>query len=103
MRGHLKPYAKLQMCRPAHDVLIEPNTLLSKIGGGVEKISVNSFHHQAIKKPGEGLMISGVAPDGIIEAIEYPSARFCLGVEWHPEYKVDPIDIKIFKAFVHAC
>ena len=89
--------------RPAHDVLIEPNTLLSKIGDGVEKIAVNSFHHQAIKKPGEGLVVSGVAPDGIIEAIEYPSARFCLGVEWHPEYKVDPIDKKIFQAFIHAC
>ena len=88
---------------PAHDVIVEPNTLLFKIGEGATHIHVNSFHHQAVRKAGAGLVVSGMAPDGIVEAIEHPHYKFCLGVEWHPEYMVDPIDAKIFKAFVNAC
>ena len=45
----------------------------------------------------------GTAPDGVVEAIEHPGYRFCLGVQWHPEYAVDPRDPDIFRAFVAAC
>ncbi|WP_134727428.1 gamma-glutamyl-gamma-aminobutyrate hydrolase family protein [Amycolatopsis nivea] len=44
----------------------------------------NSWHHQAVDRPGEGLVISGRAPDGVAEAIEIPG-RPVLGVQWHPE------------------
>ena len=46
---------------------------------------VNSRHHQAPAALGKGLVASATAPDGAIEAIEAPSKRFCLGVQWHPE------------------
>ena len=50
-----------------------------------DEVPVNSRHHQAIKRPGKGLVVSGTAPDGVIEAAEDPTRRFCLGVQWHPE------------------
>jgi putative glutamine amidotransferase len=46
---------------------------------------VNSRHHQSVGRIGAGLVASATSPDGVIEAIEKPDARFCLGVQWHPE------------------
>jgi putative glutamine amidotransferase len=46
---------------------------------------VNSRHHQAVKSVGRDLVVSAIAPDGIIEAIERPASTFCVGVQWHPE------------------
>ena len=73
----------------AHEVWITPGTLLerlmrARIEPG-DTFGVNSRHHQAPKTPGEGLIVSGTAPDGVIEAVEDPGRRFCLGVQWHPE------------------
>jgi putative glutamine amidotransferase len=64
---------------------------------------VNSRHHQAIKQVGEGLVVTGTAPDGVIEAVEDPSRRFCLGVQWHPEnfYRTGEFSA-LFEAFVGA-
>jgi putative glutamine amidotransferase len=46
---------------------------------------VNSRHHQAVKEVAPGFTVSATAPDGVVEAIEDTRARFCLGVQWHPE------------------
>ena len=46
---------------------------------------MNSRHHQAIKTLGSGLIATATAPDGVIEAVEDPSQKFCVGVQWHPE------------------
>lgn len=86
---------------PGHDVIVEPGTLLHRIVGS-ERMSVNSAHHQAAKDCPEGVVVSGRAPDGLIEAIEAPAYRFCLGVQWHPEYLIDPGDGRIIAAFVEA-
>jgi putative glutamine amidotransferase len=43
-----------------------------------------------------------VAPDGVVEGIEDPRRRFCLGVQWHPEYALSPGDTRIFDALVAA-
>jgi putative glutamine amidotransferase len=86
---------------PGHVVCITENTLLHRITGEIE-IPVNSAHHQAVATVGEGVVINAVAPDGVIEGIEYPAHPFCLGVEWHPEYHISPADTKIFEAFVKA-
>lgn len=73
----------------AHDIWMTAGSLLERlmrerITEG-DEVPVNSRHHQAINQPGTGLVISGTAPDGVIEAAEDPTRRFCLGVQWHPE------------------
>jgi putative glutamine amidotransferase len=72
----------------AHDVWIAEGSLLERLL--TERLEgdtcpVNSRHHQAVKAPGDGLIVSATAPDGVIEAVEDPTKRFCLGVQWHPE------------------
>ncbi len=66
-------------------------------------IPVNSRHHQAPKVPGAGLVITAVAPDGVIEGIEDPSMRYCLGVQWHPENFWRTGEFRaLFEGFVRA-
>jgi len=73
----------------AHEVWVTAGTALAQVMqeelAGSEVLQVNSRHHQAIGKAAEGFTISATAPDGIVEAIERPSARFCIAVQWHPE------------------
>jgi putative glutamine amidotransferase len=88
-------------CTPYHEVEIAKDSQLFKIVGE-EKIKTNSSHHQASKNVGLGLVASGHASDGIIEAIEKPNHPFCLGVQWHPEFNTSTADKKIFEAFVGA-
>ena len=90
----------------AHDVWVSEGTLLhdllrERIDG--DACPVNSRHHQAVQKIGEGLVVSATAPDGVIEAVEDPSKRFCLGVQWHPEnfYRTGEFRA-LFEAFVAA-
>jgi putative glutamine amidotransferase len=75
--------------RIAHDVTIEPNTCLSVLvtgrAGEGARVSVNSRHHQSVKDAAPGFVVAATAPDGIVEAIERPASRFCVGVQWHPE------------------
>ncbi|WP_424814463.1 gamma-glutamyl-gamma-aminobutyrate hydrolase family protein [Roseococcus sp. YIM B11640] len=87
---------------PGHEVEIAPGTLLARITGRA-RMAVNSAHHQAVKAVGNGLLVNATAPDGLIEGIEAPGHRFALGVQWHPEYAVDPADPLILRAFVEAC
>ena len=91
-KGYEKPY---------HDVEIEKESKLFEICGQT-KITTNSSHHQAAKTAGDGLKISARASDGIIEAVENPNHPFCLGVQWHPEFKASAADAKIFTSFVEA-
>ena len=72
----------------AHEVWVDKDSLLSTLLRERlvdESIEVNSRHHQAVKGVAKGFVASATAPDGVIEAIEDPKARFCLGVQWHPE------------------
>jgi putative glutamine amidotransferase len=85
-----------------HHVTVKRGTLLHRICG-VEELAVNSAHHQAAKDVGPGVVVDAVAEDGVIEGIELPGKRFCLGVQWHPEYSISRGDTKIFDAFVAAC
>ena len=86
---------------PGHEVAVTGGTLLAAIVGA-PRLSVNSAHHQAVATPGEGAVVNAVAPDGVVEGVEHPGYRFALGVQWHPEYAVDPRDPAIFQAFVRA-
>lgn len=86
---------------PGHDVAVKAGTLLHRITG-TETMSVNSAHHQAVRSIGKDVVIDAVATDGVIEGIELPGRKFCLGVQWHPEFSIDPGDSKIFDAFIKA-
>ncbi len=86
---------------PGHAVDIIPGTLLHRIVG-VAEMQVNSAHHQAVLSPGLRGVVDAVAEDGVIEGIEDPSFRFCLGVQWHPEFLIDPGDARIFAALIAA-
>jgi len=86
---------------PGHAVAIVAGTMLAEIVG-VDEMAVNSAHHQAAKDVPEGVVINARAPDGVIEGIEAPAHRFCLGVQWHPEFELSDGDRRIFDAFVDA-
>ena len=92
----------------AHPIRIAPGT---RLAGLIPRNSppeplVNSSHHQAIKVPGDGLLVSAVSPaDGVIEAVELDSREhFVLGVQWHPErtYTTSAFSRALFAAFVQA-
>jgi putative glutamine amidotransferase len=87
---------------PGHAVVVAAGTRLHAIVGRGE-LPVNSAHHQAAGRVGPEVVVSANAPDGVIEAIEHPRMRFCLGVQWHPEYRISPGDDALFAAFVGAC
>ncbi len=86
--------------QPGHAVRIEPGTLLARIVGQAE-MRVNSSHHQAVRDPGRA-RVNARAPDGVIEGIEDPERSFCLGLQWHPEFAIDPGDRLVFQALVSA-
>ena len=70
-----------------HDVSIEPGSALAEAVGGTH-LPVSSYHHQAVDRVGGGLRVVGTAPDGVVEALEHPSAAL-LAVQWHPEDNAD--------------
>lgn len=87
----------------SHHVYIGEGTRLAEILG-TDPIKVNSFHHQGLKDVAPGLIVSGVSPDGVIEAIESPTHSFILGVQWHPEnlWCKHPLFYPLFAAFVET-
>lgn len=73
----------------AHTVTLEPGSRAAKAVGAT-RIEVNSLHHQSILDPAPGLQVTGLAPDGIIEAVESGDDDWwVLGVQWHPEEMVN--------------
>jgi putative glutamine amidotransferase len=89
-----------------HPVRITPDSRLAR-AIGVSQIVVNSFHHQAVDRLGDSLCIVGVAPDGVIEAVEaVDPSWWMIGVQWHPEElfaSAEPWDRQLFAAFAGAC
>jgi putative glutamine amidotransferase len=100
--GALAHEQKNPRTEPGHTVRVIEGTLLHRVTGRNE-MAINSAHHQAVKAVGQGVVVDAVAPDGVIEGIEDPRKRFCLGVQWHPEYGIDPGDARIFAALIGAC
>jgi putative glutamine amidotransferase len=73
----------------AHTVRVTPGSRLASLMRGAlsggHDLDVNSRHHQSAHRVAEGLEITAIAPDGVVEALEHPGARFCVAVQWHPE------------------
>lgn len=84
-----------------HEITVRKGSRLHRIVG-TDTLPVNSAHHQAAKDEPEGVVVNAVAPDGVIEGIEVPSKRFCIGVQWHPEFVISDGDRRLFDAFVAA-
>lgn len=90
--------------RHSHGVKIQPESLLGGLAGEGTAL-VNSHHHQALEKIGEGLQASAWSSDGLVEAVEETrEGRWALGVQWHPEiaWERDNLSSKIFRAFLDA-
>ena len=89
----------------AHEVRVSAGSRLEAALGSAVTVAhtcpVNSRHHQSVGRVGRGLEVSAAAPDGVVEAIEAPTADFCLGVQWHPENFVHGGEFRpLFDAFV---
>jgi putative glutamine amidotransferase len=80
-----------------HEVLLESGRLRAVLG---DRVTVATYHHQAVDRPGAGLEITGRCADGTIEAVESSAATWAVGVQWHPE----AFDgAALFADFVRAC
>ena len=67
-----------------HRVALESGSLAARVVGA-EMTEVKSAHHQGVEEIGEGVVVTGHADDGVVEAIELPEKSFAVGVLWHPE------------------
>ncbi len=87
---------------PRHPIAVAQPSLLHAALGAAE-VSVNSFHHQALGRLGEGLRATALAPDGVIEAIEL-DGHPVLGVQWElqEEWRIDRRFLGVFQWFVAA-
>ena len=85
--------------KTSHSVIINKSSKLFKI---IKKsyINVNSAHYQSVNVPGKNVIISGVASDGVVESIENNNYKWCIGVQWHPEFLITKSDKLLFKNFI---
>jgi len=84
-----------------HPIAITAGTRLHRIAGATE-MAVNSAHHQAVKAVPDGVIVNAVAPDGVIEGIESVRHRYCIGVQWHPEFHINPADARLFATLIES-
>lgn len=87
----------------AHAVTVAADSRLAAILGTAGDVSVNSRHHQAVRRIAPGFRMSAQAPDGVVEAIERDDRRYCIGVQWHPEnFWPSGRFAELFRALVEA-
>ena len=89
---------------PRHAMTVAPGSRL-RDALGVDAIEVDSFHHQAIDRLGDGLVVTGLAEDGVVEVVELADPdRYVLGAQFElqEEWRVDPRFLAIFRQFVDA-
>ena len=89
-----------------HEIEIRDSRLIRIVGKEIDE--VNSSHHQAVNDKGDGFVVTArCREDGIIEAMENPSKRFAIGVQYHPERMTKTAEFrehrrKLFEAFIRA-
>jgi len=90
----------------AHDAHVSAGTRLAGLlglAGSGGRVPVNSRHHQAPNRIGEGLIVSAVAEDAVVEALELADYPFCVGVQWHPENFVETGEFQaLFNGLIEA-
>ena len=84
-----------------HAIRLVEDSIIGRLAGHAE-MEVNSYHHQAIERPGRNLKPVAVANDGVVEAVEDTSGRFIVGVQWHPErgWQNDSFSQALFSKFI---
>ncbi len=106
--GLFEKVTKDDIFKEAHNVTLKDGSFIKSVFQK-DKVMVNSLHHQALKNVGDGLKITAVSEDGIVEAIENKNENdgWVLGVQWHPEFSEKLPDHnlhkKIFEKFVDVC
>lgn len=100
--GVLKHRQSAPRTARTHPVKVREGTLLARLLGGPGLLSVNSFHHQAVRRVPEGFRVSATAPDGVVEALEGTGPGLAFGVQWHPEnlWARDRVFLSLFRALV---
>lgn len=98
-REHEQPQDRTQ---PSHPVEVKDGTQLGELVGKGQ-LMVNSTHHQAANRVPDNVVVSAVAPDGVVEAIESKAHPFAIGVQWHPELLIHnvPAHLSLYKGLVH--
>lgn len=86
--------------RPSHEVTLVQGSPLQTLLGQ-EKLCVNSYHHQGVKRLADGLEVMARSEDGLVEAVWKPDHSFLWAVQWHPEFSfhADDASCRIFAAF----
>ena len=84
----------------SHEIIIKKNSKLHTITNK-ESMEVNSAHHLSVNKLGKNFITTAIAADGVIEAIEHTQHRWCIGLQWHPEFLITNDDETIIKDFVN--
>ena len=87
----------------AHQVAVRPGSRLHRVLAS-ETVAVNSMHHQGVRQLGDGLAATALAPDGLVEGVEYEGDSYAVGVQWHPEVFAPgaPSVGRLFEDFVAA-
>jgi len=89
-----------------HEVSVEPNSRLVEALGS-DRLHINSYHHQAIRRVAPNLVVTARADDGLVEGVESRDHTWVVGVQWHPERheaeaeETDP-NKRLFRAFAKA-
>jgi len=85
-----------------HPVTLEPESRAAVAMRTDRPERCHSFHHQAIERLGDGLVVTGRSDDGVVEAVEVPELRWMVGVQWHPEDTADddPEQQRLFDALI---
>jgi gamma-glutamyl-gamma-aminobutyrate hydrolase PuuD len=86
---------------PAHTLALSAGSSLAAWAGEAAPV-VNSLHRHALSDDGAYRVIAR-AEDGIVEAIESLGPGFCVGLQWHPEYRLSSLDRAVFHAFIARC
>jgi putative glutamine amidotransferase len=103
VEGAMEHGARGARCRRSHQVAV---TFRLRQILGADTVSVNSLHHQAVDRIGQGLVMSARCPqDGVVEGLEMPGRQFVIAVQWHPESFWNQSDSfqPLFDAHVEAC
>ncbi|MDB5399572.1 MAG: putative glutamine amidotransferase [Acetobacteraceae bacterium] len=101
----MQPSSRIRQGK-AHAIRVIPGGWLHRLAGTTD-IAVNSLHNQGINQLAPGLIVEGIAPDGLIEAVRVaaseagPAIGYAVGVQWHPEYdwRTDALSRAIFEQF----